>query len=166
MIKLVPMTEEDFLDYRKEAIPNYAADKCRANGYPKDGALRLANETFEKLLPKGIETPNHYLFNLESEAGDILGILWIGIAKEHDLKLPYVFDVQLEPQFRGKGYGKAAMAAAEAKVRELGYNRIGLHVFAHNEIAVGLYQRLGYRTTDFTMQKELGSSSDGFSSKE
>ena len=37
------------------------------------------------------------------------------------------------------------MEAAEAWAREVGVRKVELHVFPHNEAAVALYDRLGYR---------------------
>ncbi|WP_420851953.1 hypothetical protein [Paenibacillus allorhizoplanae] len=39
--------------------------------------------------------------------------------------------------------------------REIGIKSIGLHVFAHNQIARGLYEKLGYEETSIVMAKEL-----------
>jgi ribosomal protein S18 acetylase RimI-like enzyme len=34
-------------------------------------------------------------------------------------------------------------------------DRIGLHVFGHNERASSLYRKMGYEVTDLTMYKEI-----------
>jgi RimJ/RimL family protein N-acetyltransferase len=39
----------------------------------------------------------------------------------------------------------------------LGIERIDLNVFAPNQIARRLYEKQGYRVTNYQMQKEIGS---------
>ena len=48
---------------------------------------------------------------------------------------------------RRKGYGAGLMNAAAAWSRDHGHPAIGLNVFAHNQGARALYDRLGYRVT-------------------
>jgi RimJ/RimL family protein N-acetyltransferase len=45
----------------------------------------------------------------------------------------------------GKGIGRAAMQFVEERARSAGARRIEIGVFAYNERAVRLYERLGYR---------------------
>lgn len=39
--------------------------------------------------------------------------------------------------------------------QELGMKKIGLHVFGHNKVARGLYEKLGYETTNVVMAKTI-----------
>jgi len=57
----------------------------------------------------------------------------------------YVCGVALFPRYRGQGIGKRFMALAEAQAQARGYAKLSLIVFEGNEIARGLYERLGYR---------------------
>jgi len=57
----------------------------------------------------------------------------------------YICGVALFPEFRGAGLGRRLMALAEAQARSRGYGKLSLIVFEGNEIARGLYERLGYR---------------------
>jgi ribosomal protein S18 acetylase RimI-like enzyme len=61
----------------------------------------------------------------------------------------------MDEALRGKGYGKQTMLAIEEKARELGLRSIGLHVFAHNAVAKGLYEKIGYEVKSLNMVKEL-----------
>ncbi len=45
---------------------------------------------------------------------------------------------------RGRGVGRALMLAAESWARAVGVSKLELHVFPHNEVALRLYERLGY----------------------
>lgn len=58
-----------------------------------------------------------------------------------------------DPESRGRGIGTAATARLlEIGFRELGLHRVYLHVFATNEPARRLYERLGFRVEG--MQRE------------
>ena len=46
---------------------------------------------------------------------------------------------------RRRGVGSALMEAAEEWARSAGVRKLELHVFPHNEPAIALYDRLGYR---------------------
>ncbi|MFJ5762867.1 GNAT family N-acetyltransferase [Neobacillus sp. NPDC093182] len=56
---------------------------------------------------------------------------------------------------QGFGYGKEAMKKIEIVGQKLGMKKIGLHVFGHNKVARGLYDKLGYQTTNVLMEKEI-----------
>jgi len=62
----------------------------------------------------------------------------------------------VQPEFRGHGYGRAALLLLEPLARELGYDAIRLHVFGDNEVARRLYRSTGYTETDVSMLKRLG----------
>ena len=47
-----------------------------------------------------------------------------------------------------------ALLALEAKVKELGVNKIALHVFAHNHVARSLYEHAGFEITGIYMTKK------------
>jgi ribosomal protein S18 acetylase RimI-like enzyme len=52
------------------------------------------------------------------------------------------------PSQRGRGYGRAIMAAAEALLSEAGCPKINVQVRGQNAAAMTFYQRLGYRIDD------------------
>ncbi len=57
----------------------------------------------------------------------------------------YICGVALVPGHRGLGLGSMLMARAEQDARRLGYTKLSLIVFARNQRAKALYERLGYR---------------------
>ena len=67
-----------------------------------------------------------------------------------------IYDFLIYEEHRRKGYGKQTLVALEEKVKELGIETIALHVFGHNQAAIDLYQKTGYKMTNIQMQKKLG----------
>ncbi len=67
----------------------------------------------------------------------------------------FVYDFSIDEEFRRRGYGKQALLVLEAKVKELGIDKIALHVFAHNHVAKASYEDAGFETTGIYMKKNL-----------
>ncbi len=158
MLSLEYMDDSDFDSYLDWSVKNYADEKVRAGTWPADDALRRSREEFSHLLPAGRKSDNMHLFKMvEGDTSAKVGILWVGISGgNQDYGGAFIWDIMVYPEFRGKGYGKGALAALESKVRQLGAHRITLHVFGHNTTAIGLYRKSGYLVTDLIMSKELG----------
>ena len=54
----------------------------------------------------------------------------------------------VDPKERGVGHGRALMAAAETRLRELGCPKINLQVRATNPDAIAFYERIGFTVDD------------------
>lgn len=63
----------------------------------------------------------------------------------------FICDIRIDDGLQGKGYGKQSMMALEQLVKSMGINKITLHVFNHNEVAVALYKKSGFAVTDLFM---------------
>ena len=87
--------------------------------------------------------------------GERVGELWLCERDGqmfHDL---FVYEIRIDSQHRGKGYGKAAMLLAEEEARSRGLDRVSLNVFGGNEVARNLYRSLGYEENAVAMSKKL-----------
>lgn len=156
MIELEPMTQDEFQIYLDRAVPEYAQEKVRSGNWDASIAVKKAKEEYEKLLPDGLSSPDHYLFTVQnSETGDRVGMVWFSVMNQRQQPIAFIFDLYIEPAHRRKGYGRQTMLAIEEKVKALHIHQIGLHVFAHNHEARALYQRLGFVETNINMKKEL-----------
>ena len=149
------MTTAEFDAYRARLIPEYAEDHVRAGDWIADQAQDLAARQIDELLPAGPGTPRMLLLSAETAGGGPLGLAWVGL----DYPRPgdaWVYDIEIIPQHRGKGYGRALLHAAEQESARHGAKTIGLNVFGANTAARGLYESSGYEVTSVTMRKELG----------
>jgi putative acetyltransferase len=54
----------------------------------------------------------------------------------------------VEPDYRGKGVGRAVLARLEAAARELGVERLVLETGVYQEAAIALYRRAGFTQVD------------------
>jgi ribosomal protein S18 acetylase RimI-like enzyme len=156
MTALVPMRPEQFAPFVEEAIAAYARDNAAAGRWPSDEALARSRAEFDRLLPQGFATPNHFIYEIQDDAGGTtVGFLWFAVVGETGTRSGYVYNVQVKPEFRRRGHARAAFAALERIAAEAGLANIGLHVFGHNPGAQALYASLGYRVTGINMLKPL-----------
>ena len=156
MIRLDPMTNDQFDHFRVESMKQYAQEKKRGEGLSDVEANALAQTSFAELLPQGLDTPQQHLWTLvEPSSGKAIGALWIQVREKQSRKEAYIYDFVIHPSFRGQGYGRASLNAMETWLIDHGVTRIGLHVFGHNHTARQLYGSMGYEATNLVMAKVL-----------
>ena len=151
------MTTAEFHAYRARLIPEYAEDHVRAGDWSAEQAEDLAARQIDELLPAGPGTPRMLVLSAETADGGPLGLVWVGLDYPRSGDA-WVYDIQIVPQHRGKGYGRALLQAAEQECARRGAQAIGLNVFGANTGARSLYESSGYEVTAVTMRKELGRS--------
>lgn len=138
-VEVAPMGEAEVARYAAGAIASYARDREEAGESPAL-ALATARASFDELLPGGRPGPHEHLLSVRV-AGEVAGLLWVG---ERWPAQAWVYDVEVDPAFRGRGVGAAAMVHGARLARDLGHRWLGLNVFGPNAHARGLYERLGY----------------------
>lgn len=86
-----------------------------------------------------------------------VGCLWMGNAVDQVQgdRNSHIFLVYVKPEHRRKGIGSALMRHAENWARQRGDRQISLQVFQNNDIALNLYQNLGYNSMSLWMVKPL-----------
>jgi RimJ/RimL family protein N-acetyltransferase len=157
MISFVPMTEAEFAGFCERLNREYARDQIEAGKWSADEALAKAEADTARHLPEGLNTANQYLYMIrDDETGETVGKLWFSVDTSGAQSSAFILEFEIDEDKRGKGYGKRALEALDAKARELGIGKIGLHVFAHNHVAKGLYDKMGYKVTDYQMSKDVG----------
>lgn len=81
-------------------------------------------------------------------------MLWIQVMDKPTPRA-FIFNIEIDPRFRRRGYAMQAMTRLEDEARRMGLDSIGLHVFGHNTAARPLYEKLGYVATNINMSKRL-----------
>jgi ribosomal protein S18 acetylase RimI-like enzyme len=153
---LRPMTPASFDAYVGQSIEGYAQEKVRAGAWPPEGALERSRQDFAKLLPQGPDTPGQRLFDVVlASSREVVGWLWLEVESARDPGCAFIYDIQLDPAYRGRGLGKETLSLADEVARSHGCREIRLHVFGHNETAIALYRKVGYSVVDLVMKKPL-----------
>lgn len=156
MVRLEAMSEEDFEASVCRAIRRHAADQVRRGVWTEDEADRASRADFAELLPHGRETPSFHFCNLVDERdGSRVGETWYNVRMKGGKTQVWVDWIWIDPPFRRRGHASNVLRHFEAMAVKLGADRVGLHVLSDNEIALALYAKLGYRTTDVRMAKVL-----------
>ncbi|MGB7605052.1 MAG: GNAT family N-acetyltransferase [Lutisporaceae bacterium] len=154
MIKFSKMTKEEFGIYRAKLIKSYAATLANNMRRSLEAAMVMSEQQIEGLLKDGVDTKDHYVFNVvDNVSSEKVGILWVNIKPEE--KRSFIFDIEIMSEHQGKGYGKATLKELEVFMKEMGIKQIGLNVFADNTMAKALYEKLGYAVTNMNMVKDL-----------
>ncbi len=156
MIRLIPMTPADFDKFLSVEIEEYAQEHVKAGNWQPDEALRLSKEEHDKLLPNGPASPNQYLYSIQdTNTGSNVGLIWFANQQQGQTRHAFIYDIRIDEDQRGRGYGQQAMLAVEEKVKALSLDTISLHVFGHNQVARSLYEKIGYEVTNVLMSKKL-----------
>jgi len=153
MTKLELMLQEDFDGFLEHAIRDYAEDHVRNGNWPAEGALERSRKEFEHYLPDGVHSKDQYLWSIVDKTENKIGVLWVQV-KDHKA---FIYDFIIDEAFRGKGYGKQALAAMDEKLKSMGAESVALHVFGDNITAQELYKKMGFEITGIHMRKLLES---------
>ena len=152
---LEPLTDAEFDAWAEHSRQGFAAQQVAAGLQPEAEAREAAQRGFAALLPDGLATPTHHVFRVVCPEGGTVGHLWVRVRELSSEVEGYVYDVELLPEARGRGLGRATMLAAEEVARTFGVTVMRLNVFGHNTAARRLYESLGYVVTSATMTKRL-----------
>ena len=145
MLELKPMTQDMYNNYIKKAIQQYAEEVAKSRGIDLDKALQLTNEEFNTLLPNGLKSENQYFNTIINDENEHIGIMWFSTESNHGKNEAFLCDIEINKEYRGKGYGHESMKLLESKIKEFNLDSICLHVFLRNEIACTLYNKIGYQ---------------------
>jgi GNAT superfamily N-acetyltransferase len=139
------MAEDEFADFRDETERGYAEDIAGSGVTSLEQARAMAAAQMSELLPDGLQTAGHSFLCL-CASGEVVATNWI--AHHRGPSVSWVFGVETHEQFRGKGYGRAAMVLGEQASLDAGDTHLALNVFGQNSVAIGLYRSMGYRAYD------------------
>jgi GNAT superfamily N-acetyltransferase len=148
-----PLREDEYDLFIGRGLAFYVEDMVRA-GVDREVAQAKADLDLPQLLPDGLATPGHSMYAIEDD-GRFAGYLWLC---DRDGELGhslFVYAVEVDEEFRGRGLGRAAMAFAEEEARRLGIAKVALNVFGGNAVARQLYLALGYTETAVHMEKRV-----------
>ena len=135
-------------------LEDYARDIARNFHRPIIEVRSEAKRQFKQLLKDGMATIEHHFLNIiELNSGATIGQVWFNVDKRK--KRAFLYSIQINRVYRGKGYGRQTMKLLESELKQMGITQVGLHVFAHNQVAINLYTSQGYYMASHNMQKEL-----------
>lgn len=156
MSTLAPELAVEMADY---ADPLHAADLLLLlDAYARDpmgGGAPLTEEVRERLVPALADHPGAFslIARIEGEAVGLANC-FIGFSTFAARPLVNVHDMVVLPGHRGRGIGRALLAAVEAEARRRGACKVTLEVLSGNERARALYLAIGFG--DYQLGPEAG----------
>ncbi|MEU6402833.1 GNAT family N-acetyltransferase [Streptomyces sp. NPDC046985] len=145
-----PLTEAEWGPWLEHAKSGYVQSWID-RGVPAEQARAKSDAEHARLLPQGPATPGMLVSVLEHD-GVPVGGLWLALG---DDDRAFIYDVEADERFRGRGHGRSLMLLAEAQATAAGKNVLGLNVFRGNTPAERLYDSLGYRPVEHAFFKPL-----------
>jgi ribosomal protein S18 acetylase RimI-like enzyme len=150
------MTEPEFDEWRMLIARAYADEQVRSGNWDPDEAVDRAMADNAGMLPQGLATEGMLLLKALGPDGAAVGHLWVGLEHPRGTSdCAFLYDIEVEEPYRGQGYGRALLAAAEDAVRSHGVSALELNVFGGNTTAIALYRRAGYTVVQQQMRKGL-----------
>lgn len=109
-----------------------------ARRYPNEGGAGKPSTAAEF-------APPHGMFLVARVDGLAMGCVGLKLLSERPRKIGELKRMFVDPAARGRGVGKALLAALEARARALGYEAIWLEAGTPQPEALGLYEAVGYK---------------------
>ena len=120
MIRLEEKSPADFKTWMVRMWDSYYQDLVNAGTTPGD-AQRNLDRNKEMLFDGDVLVKGHFVFNA-LDGDTVVGVLWIADKLDPVAKDWYIYDIEVDEVFRGKGYGRLTMQAAEEYVTGHGGN--------------------------------------------
>ena len=155
-VRLRPLSDDELPGFIRSAREGYAQQLEEHAYASRSEAQEKAERDVAELLPDGRIPEGHYAYLVEDvSTGETVGRLWFAERARGDETVAWIYEISIDEQARGRGFGREAMELLEDEVRRLGLREIALNVFGGNEPARSLYRSLDYRDVSVWMSKEL-----------
>lgn len=152
-IVLKKMSENEFTIYFEDKVERYSKVQSEnVHEVSSEDPLSKARKQLYNLLPQGIETSNHHLYNIY-EGDSLIGFVWIKVEKEK--KSAFLYEIFIFEEYRGKGFGTRVIKNVEEWLERKGIYYFKLHVFGSNKGARKLYEELGFEIAGINMLKTI-----------
>lgn len=140
LVALRDMTAQEYVDWRPYLLRRFGPDELAW------------------LLPRGRQSPGHLLWAAYAE-GQPVGFVWLHLRRRSDGDHAFGYHVEVAEGLRGRGYGRALLAAAERECRTRGVRSVRLDLSSgSSKPDVGyrsFYEQAGFAVTALSMVKPL-----------
>lgn len=153
MIVLKALTDDEIVPFFNQLSIDYKRDLISA-GFSEGYANENVEQSIKSIFSDGTLAPGNFVFYAISD-GNSVGKLWLSTTKRGDKTEWSIYDIETFVDYRGKGFGREIMLAAERYVLAAGGDAMYLSVFGNNTPARKLYESLEYETIRLAMKKNL-----------
>jgi GNAT superfamily N-acetyltransferase len=154
-LALRPMSRAEWDEWVPRQMAGYAEHIAASGAMPEADAWQKAKNDTARAFHAGFETPGQLVYRIL--AGDEgVGWLWLAVpGPDPDRQMAWVMNIEVDPAYRGRGYGREAMLLAEGEARSHRMTSLGLNVHGQNKVARSLYDSLGYEVMSQQMKKPV-----------
>lgn len=150
-MKLVKMTQEEFELIKGKMIADYTKEKVKFGIWGEEEALELSKETFDTLLKDGVETKNHFFYNIINENVDRIAYVWFAKPENE----AFIYNIDIFDSYKENIDLKEIYTLIEDVIFSLRANKISIHSFGYNEDLIERYKDYGFDIIDVTLSKKL-----------
>jgi ribosomal protein S18 acetylase RimI-like enzyme len=155
-VRLRPLRDNEVRGFIGGLHDEYVRGLVEDASMTKKEAEKKATIDHAALFPGGSPQPDHHLYFVEDEAGEPVGhLFWAKRTAPDSTSRAFLYQIQIDEPFRGRGFGREAMELLEGEVRAHGLPGIDLNVWGGNDLARSLYSKLGFAERAVFMSKEL-----------
>ena len=130
-VRLEPLEDGAVPSFARRARETYERQMVDFGGIDPAFARVKAEEDPARLFPDGRPADDLFAFTVvdDDNVGEA-GIVFFAAVPQGEKTVAFVYGIEVDETHRGRGFGRAAMLAVEAKARELGHDEVRLNVFA------------------------------------
>ncbi|TML97973.1 MAG: GNAT family N-acetyltransferase [Actinobacteria bacterium] len=154
-VRLRPLRDDEVRGFIDGLYGEYVRGLVEDASMSREKAEDKATTDHASLFPGGSPQPDHHMYIVEDEAGEVVGHLFWARRPAGSTTRAFLYQIYIEEAFRGRGLGRQAMELLEAEVRADGLPGIDLNVWGGNDLARSLYRSLGFEERAVFMSKEL-----------
>ncbi len=144
-----------------DAVAAFQRDNYELN-FPEFSYSRDFETAFRQDVRRAALDPNHAIYVLDEVGAPIrgrhiVGFVWLVVCENGwtNERYGYINNLYLVPEKRGQGLAGELMAQSDAFFRTRRIRRVRLTVTASNARAAALYERSGFSTTRWEMEKDI-----------
>ena len=157
-----PLSPTELKAFIEMQVEEFAREKVLAGHWTQADARKNSRKSIVRLTGKDPFARGHRFWKGVDAQGRRLGWIWIGPIPDASPieRGRWLYQITVEVSRRGRGYGRAMLAATERVLAGEGVDALHLNVFAWNTAARSLYDSMGYEivqesATDAQMRKAL-----------
>lgn len=154
-VRLRPVADDEVAWFVAATRDGYELAMVSDAGLGEEEARAKAERDFEGIVRDGRPVAGQQLFIIEeTETSERVGRVWLG-ERFPGQPIGFLYDIEIESRFRGRGLGREAMLLVEQEARRRGWVELRLNVFGGNDTARSLYRSLRYVEFAVGMRKRL-----------
>ena len=136
----------------REAVLSFQTEVYELN-FPGFRMSQAFLRDYERQLRQALRQPNERILVLDNE-GQVVGFLWASLVSTMvEPCVGYIKNVFVVPAWRGLGYGKQLLRAADEWFKQNHCRRAALDATISNRQAVAVYEAAGYVPARYRMEK-------------